>query len=95
MKGIKRVVRPLIPEDNRARIGMDVVSVTLADKDGNRWANVIVNHKTKHTTVYAVNSYDADTAAAAIFTYSSRYGLVDEVIHDTGSNFMAERLCRL
>ena len=87
--GIKRIERLLISESNRVRIGIDTVTVTPADEDGNCCANVIVNHKTKHTTIFAAKSYDADTAAAAIFTYITRYGLVDEIVNDPGSNFLS------
>ena len=83
-------MRPLIPENIRVRLRIDTISITPTDKDGNCCANVIDNHKTKHTTVYAAKSYDAETATAAIFTYISRYGLVDEVISDPESAFTGE-----
>jgi len=37
--------------------------------------------------IYLAKSYDAETAAAAIFEYITRYGLFDEIISDPGSNF--------
>ena len=90
VQDIKPVVRTVIPETHRSRLGIDTVTITPADEDGHCAAIVIVNLKTKHVMIYPAKSYDADTAAAAIFVYITRYGLYDELISDPGSSFLSD-----
>ena len=86
VKDIQPIVRTVIPDGFRARLGIDTLTITPADEDDNCLAIVIVNLKTKHVMIYPAKGYDADTAAAAIFVYITRYGLFDEIISDPGSS---------
>jgi len=80
VQDIKPVIRTVIRDNHRSRLGIDTISITPADEDGHCAAIVIVNLKTKHVMIYLAKSYDADTAAAAIFVYITRYGLYVEII---------------
>ena len=95
VQDIKPVYRTLIPEHHRVRIGVDTVTVTPEDGDDNSLAVVVVNHKTKHVMIYPCKQCDGETAAAAIFTYVVRYGLVDEVISDPGKEFLNDAVSKL
>ena len=72
---IKPVVRTLIPEEYRDRLGIDALTITPADEDGNMRAVVVVDQKTKHTAIYPGKSYDQTTAANALFCYMCTFGL--------------------
>jgi len=45
--------------------------------------------------IYPTKSYDAETAAATIFEYITRYGLFDEIISDLGSNFLSDSVSKV
>jgi len=92
---IQPAVRTLLPEGNRVRVGIDSVTVTPADKDGNVHAIVLVNHMTKHVSIYPAKSYDATTAATALFIYFCRFGGFDEVASDPGSMFLSDTVQKL
>lgn len=87
---IQPLVRTVIPKSNRSRLGIDALTISPADEDGNCQAIVIVNLKTKLVMIYPAKDYTMDTAAAAIFVYITRYGLHDEIITDPGSMFISD-----
>jgi len=95
VKDIQPVVRTVIPDGFRSRLGIDTLTVTPVDEDGNCLAIVIVNLKSKHVMIYPAKGYDADTAAAAIFVYITRYGLFDEIILDPGSGFLSDSVNKI
>ena len=95
VQDFKPIVRTVIPDTYRSRLGIDTVTITPADEDGNCAAIVIVNLKTKHVMIYPAKFYDAETAAAAIFVYITRYGLFDEIISDPGSNFLSDSVSKV
>jgi len=66
---IQPAVRTLLPGGNRIRVGIDSVTITPEDKEGNVQAVVLVNHMTKHDYIYPCKIYDATTAATALFVY--------------------------
>ena len=45
--------------------------------------------------LYPAKSYDADTAAAAIFVYITRYGLDDEIISYPRSSFLSDSVAKV
>ena len=51
--------------------------------------------KTKHTMLYPAKSYDAYTAAQALFKFMTQFGLYDEIITDPGSNFTSDLYAQL
>eukprot|EP01035_Chromulina_nebulosa_P023434 gene23434-30373_t len=92
---IKPIVRTLIPDHHRTRIGIDALTITPEDEDGNCLALVIVEQKTKHTAIYPAKNYDQLTAASAIFKYMCTFGLHDEIISDPGSMFLSDTVAQL
>jgi len=49
---IKPTIRHLKPEHARSRMGMDLLTVTPVDKNGNNYIHVIGNHFTHHVGLY-------------------------------------------
>jgi hypothetical protein len=92
---IKPVVRTVIPEHHRLRLGIDALAITPADEDGNCMAIVVVELKTKHVAIYPGKTYDQQTAAAALFKYMCTFGLHDEIISDPGSQFLSDTVKQL
>jgi len=92
---IKPIVRHLIPETHRTRVGIDALTISPEDKNGNKLAVVIVEQKTKHTAIYPAKSYDQLTAAQSIFRYMCSFRLHDEIISDPGSMFMSDAVAQL
>jgi hypothetical protein len=84
---IEPIVRHLKPEGRRSVVGVDTLTVTPPDKDGNTYVIVIVNHFTKFTFLYPAKNKSASTIATALFTYFSYYGLVDCIMSDPGTEF--------
>lgn len=89
------VVRHLKPDFRRSILGVDTLTVTPTDKNGNSVAIVIVNHFTKLTAIYPKTSYDAISTATALFQYFCTFGMVDTLISDPGSDFMSDVVTHL
>ena len=87
---IPHVIRHLKVPGPRSTIGIDGFSVTPADKHGNSYMHVLVNHFTKHVFLYPSKSKDAESAANAIITYISMFGRFTRLISDPGSDYTAE-----
>jgi len=92
---IQPSVRTLLPNGNRVRVGIDSVTITPVDKEGNEHAIVIVNHMSKHVSIYPAKNYDAGTAATALFVYYCRFGGFDELASDPGAMFMSDTVQKL
>jgi hypothetical protein len=100
---IQPAVRTLLPDGNRvqvginalSRMGIDSLKITSIDKNGNAQAIVMVNHMTKHVSIYPAKDYDARTAATALFTYYCRFGGFDELASDPGSKFLSDTVQQL
>ena len=92
---ITPLVRVLKPEHKRSIVGIDTLTITPPDNDGNQFVTVIVNHFTKLTGLYPSKTHTAIDAAQALFQYCCTYGLVDSIISDPGSEFMNEVLTHL
>ena len=90
--GITPLVRVLKPEHKRSTVGIDTLTITPPDENGNEFVTVIVNHFTKLTGLYPSKTHTAIDAAQALFQYCCTYGLVDSIISDPGSEFMNEVL---
>ena len=82
------LVRHLKPEHRRSIVGVDTLTITPADELGNEYLFVVINHFTKHAGLYASTTHDALSVATALFQHFCRYGLVDSLISDPGSEFM-------
>ena len=92
---IQPAVRTLLPDGNRVRVGIDSVTITPQDKDGNVHAIVVVNHMTKHVSIYPAKNYDASTAATALFVYYCKFGGFDELASDPGAMFLSDTVQKL
>jgi hypothetical protein len=88
-------VKHLKPPHWRSRIGVDQVTITPKDKNGNCVCVVIVDHFSKHTGIYPFAEYTAETVATALFQYFCAYGVFDEIISDPGSAIMADVVTQL
>ena len=94
-KDIQPVVRTVLPDHHRTRLGIDALAITPPDEDGCCMAIVIVELKTKHVAIYPGKSYDQQTAATALFRYMCTFGLHDEIISDPGSQFLSDTVKQL
>jgi hypothetical protein len=92
---IQPVVRHLIPDHHRTRLGIDALTITPEDHNGNKVAIVIVEQKTKHTAIYPAKNYTQETAAQALFRYMCTFGLHDEIISDPGVMFLSDTVAQL
>jgi len=92
---IAPVIRHLKQTNKRAMIGLDSLTITPVDKDGNCLLTVIVNFFTKHVALYPGKDHSALTVATALFQYCCTYGLIDAIITDPGSEFMNEVVAHL
>ena len=86
---IKPVVRVIVPEGYRTSVGIDLFTVTPADKYGNCMLVIILNRKTKLVALFPGKDYTEKTVATAIIRYMITYGVVDEITSDPGSQFMS------
>lgn len=85
---IQPVVRTVIPVTFRTRVGIDTEHITPPDDDGNRYAIVIVEQKTKHVAIYPTKEINKYMVATALFRYICTFGLYDEIISDMGTEFL-------
>lgn len=94
--GVTAIVRHLKPPHNRCRIGIDDLSISPVDKNGNGSLTVIVNHYSKHVFGYASPPHPNEIhIASALFQYYTTFGRFDEVISDPASNFTAAAVKQL
>ncbi len=87
---IRPMVKHLKPEHLHSAVGVDVLTITPADEDGNSCLIVVVNHFTKLVHLYPAKTHNATNIATALFSYISIYGLFDVLYSDPGSDIMSE-----
>jgi hypothetical protein len=87
---LEPVVRHLKPEHKRSVVGVDTLTITPADKNGNSVVKVISNHFTKLVALYPAAVNTALATAIALFQYCCTYGLFDCLMSDPGSEFNNE-----
>ena len=92
---LEPIILHLIPTHQRSRVGVDTLTVTPPDKDGNCYLIVIVNHSTKLAVLFPVKTHTALVVATALFQYCCSYGLFDSLISDPGSEFNNEVVSHL
>ncbi len=73
----------------RSRIGVDRLTVTPADKDGNSTLIVAVDHFTKFVAIYVSKEYTGLSIARALLQFFSAYGIFEEFMSDPGSDIMS------
>jgi hypothetical protein len=92
---IKPIIKSLNVEHTRSRIGIDTLTVTPADKNGNTLIIVVVEHFSKFSTLYPADNHSADTLATCLFQHFCRFGLFDQLISDPGSDLMSHVVIKL
>jgi len=93
--GLAPVIRHIKPPHQRSRVGVDRLTVTPADKQGNTTLIVVVEHFSKHVAVYPAKDYTAQTLAVALFQYFTTFGVFEEDWSDPGSDLMSEMVQQL
>lgn len=87
---IQGIIRHLKPSHIRSAVGVDTLTVTPPDKDGNWLIIVVVVFYTKFAALYPAKAHDATTLATALFQFFCTYGLYDDIYSDPGSDLMSE-----
>ena len=87
---LKPIYRTLKTGTRRKRVGVDSLTITPVDKNGNSGANVIVVEATKLTAIYPHAQNSGLEMALALFRFYSTYGVFEEIISDPGSDLTSE-----
>jgi hypothetical protein len=74
----------------RGRIGIDTLTITPADNDGNTCCHVVVEHFSKFAGIYPAKGHTAIETALACFLHFTRYGKFEEIYSDPGSDLTSE-----
>ena len=90
VKGLAPKTLTLKPEHYRKTIGMDHVTVTPADRHGNKAALLLVEHFSHYPHIYPVKDYSAETVAITLFKHYTNVGVFDQIASDPGSAFTSE-----
>ena len=78
-----------------SRVGVDRVTGTPPDKQGNNGLIAVIEHFTKHVAVYLSKGLSAKFLAMVLFQYFTTFGLFEEVWSDPGSDLMSETIEQL
>ena len=95
MDFLEPVVRHIKPPHQRSRVGVDRLTVTPADKQGNNTLIVVVEHFSKHVGAYPAPDYSAMSLATALFQYFTTFGVFEEIWSDPGSDMMSQVVLQL
>jgi hypothetical protein len=90
LDNIQPVTRHLHQDRPHRTVGIDHLTITPEDKNGNKVAIVIVDLFDKFADPSPHKDYTAETAATALFKHICDYGMVDTVVSDPGSAFTSE-----
>ena len=89
MDSIQPQRHSLLQSHHRRRVGIDLLTITPVDNNGNKYLWVIVVINTKLTFVYPSKDKSATSAARALFQFYTIYGLYEEISCDPGKEFTA------
>ena len=90
------LVRHLKPPHKRSVVGVDNLSITPEDKNGNANILVLVNHFTKHVHGYPTpKSPDAKRVAQCLYEYYCTFGTFDVLMSDPGSDLLSKAVEQL
>jgi hypothetical protein len=95
IKGLKPQTLTLKPPTYRRRIGMDHVTVTPADRNGNTCILLIVEHFSHFPQAYPAKDYSTESVLKALIKHFTTFGVFDEIISDPGSSFMSDAVIEL
>lgn len=88
--GLPSQVLSLKPPSYRRTVGVDHVTVTPRDKNGNTCVLLVVEHFSHFPQAYAAPDYSAHQVAVALFRHFCTFGVFDQIASDPGSSFMSE-----
>jgi len=92
---LQPIYRTLKSENKRKAVGVDTLTVTPADKHGNKYIIVIVVHTTKLVSLYPSADKSAEQTATALFRFFATYGVYETLISDPGSDLMSDVVAQL
>ena len=95
IKGLPEQVLTLKPPTYRRTVGVDHVTVTPADQNGNTCAIMIVEHWSHFPQAYPAKGYGEEEVARTLFRHFCTFGAFDEVASDPGSAFMSKVMAQL
>jgi hypothetical protein len=87
---IQPVTRHLRQDRLHRTVGIDHLTVTPEDKNGNKVVIMIVELFDKFADPSPHKDFTAETAAIALFKHICNYGMIDAVASDPGSAFTSE-----
>ena len=87
---LKPIIRVIKPEGARILIGCDMLTLTPADSNGNKYLYVIYDLFTKFIQLYPSQHKSAEVFAEFYFKYMSTFGRGDILRTDPGSEFMSD-----
>ena len=90
ISGLKPQTLTLKPLTYRKAVGIDHVTVTPVDRNGNKCVILIVEHFSHFPQAYAAKGYDESSVVAALLKHFATFGMFDEIVSDPGSAFMSE-----
>jgi len=89
ISGLKPQTLTLKPLTYRKAVGIDHVTVTPMDRNGNKCVILIVEHFSHFPQAYAAKSYDETSVVSALLKHFATFGMFDEIVSDPGSAFMS------
>ncbi len=81
---------PPIIDKPFGRISIDIVGPLPITSRGNRFVLTVVDHSTRWVEAYAMPEHKSTDVVKALLDYLARYGIVDEILHDLGTDFTSE-----
>ena len=79
----------------RKRIGLDTLTITPPDDDGNVCMDVIVDLFSHHLQLYPRKTHEAEALAQNLYSYYMTWGIYDQIITDPGSDIMSAAVTTL
>ena len=90
VRGLPAQTLSLKPLTYRRTIGVDHLTVTPMDSNGNTCVILLVEHYSHFPQAYPAKDYTAVTVAKALFKHFCTFGMFDQIASDPGSAFMSE-----
>ena len=87
---LEPITLSLKPEKYRSAVGVDHVTVTPADDQGNTCVILVVEHYSHFPQAYPAKDYSAETVARVLFKHFCTFGCFDTLCSDPGSAFMSD-----
>lgn len=95
VKGLPEQYLTLKPTHYRRAVGIDHLTITPADHNGNTCVILIVEHFAHFPQAYPAKDYTADTVVIALFKHYCTFGVFDQLVSDPGSALLAEAVTKL